>query len=168
MLNQPLPDNRHAILRRLAAERVISEKRGDRFDITNVGATLKALDNFERPVVLLAGGLSKGADLAPLVPKVREKVKSAVLIGEAAGEMERLFDGITSTVRAKSMDDAVKVATKSAAPGDVVLLSPACASMDMFRDYAERGNAFKKALKNVGRGTWDVGRKEHPTSKRTK
>jgi UDP-N-acetylmuramoylalanine--D-glutamate ligase len=116
---------------------------------TNVGATLKALDNFERPVVLIAGGLSKGADLAPLVPKVREKVKSAVLIGEAAGEMERLFDGITSTVRAKSMDDAVRVATKSAQPGDVVLLSPACASMDMFRDYAERGDAFVKAVKNL-------------------
>jgi UDP-N-acetylmuramoylalanine--D-glutamate ligase len=119
---------------------------------TNVGATLKALDNFERPVVLIAGGLSKGADLAPLVPKVREKVKSAVLIGEAAGEMERLFDGVTSTVRAKSMDDAVKVATKSAEPGDVVLLSPACASMDMFRDYAERGEAFKRSVNKLVTG----------------
>jgi UDP-N-acetylmuramoylalanine--D-glutamate ligase len=113
---------------------------------TNVGATMKALDNFERPVILIAGGLSKGADLTLLVPKVREKVKMAVLIGEAAGEMERLFYGITATARAGSMDDAVRAAAESAAPGDVVLLSPACASMDMFRDYNERGDAFKRAV----------------------
>lgn len=116
---------------------------------TNVGATLKALDNFERPVVLIAGGLAKGSDLAPLVPKVKEKVKKAVLIGEAAGEMEKLFHGVTTTVRARSMENAVRAAVDSAVPGDVVLLSPACASMDMFRDYAERGDAFKEAVNKL-------------------
>jgi UDP-N-acetylmuramoylalanine--D-glutamate ligase len=117
---------------------------------TNVGATVKALDGFDKPVVLIAGGLSKGADLTPLVPKVRKKVKSAVLIGESAGEMEELFRGATATVRAGSMEDAVRAAVESAVPGDVVLLSPACASQDMFRDYAERGDAFKQAVNKLG------------------
>jgi len=113
---------------------------------TNVGATLRALDAFERPVVLIAGGLAKGADLSPLVSSVKGKVKRAVLIGEAAGEMERLFRGVVETVRAGSMDDAVRAAVEAAVPGDVVLLSPACASQDMFRDYAERGDAFREAV----------------------
>jgi len=116
---------------------------------TNVGATLMALDSFDSPVVLIAGGQSKGADLSPLVPRVKGKVRKAILIGEAAGEMERLFEGVIATARARAMDDAVRVAAQSAQPGDVVLLSPACASLDMYKDYAERGEAFIKAVKKL-------------------
>ncbi len=116
---------------------------------TNVGATMMALGSFDMPVVLIAGGQSKGADLSPLVPMVRGKVRKAILMGEAAGEMESLFEGVIATARARTMDDAVRAAAQSAQPGDVVLLSPACASLDMYKDYAERGEAFVRAVKKL-------------------
>ena len=119
---------------------------------TNVGATAKALDGFAEPVVLIAGGIAKGSDLSALVPKVSEKVKRAILIGEAAEEMGRLFSTVTATEYAGTMEDAVKAAAKYAEPGDVVLLSPACASFDMFRDYKDRGNAFKQAVNKLVTG----------------
>lgn len=116
---------------------------------TNVGATVKALEGFERPVVLIAGGLAKGADLSPLVPAVKGKVRRAILIGEASVKMERLFSEVTETQRAGSMEEAVGMAHASAEVGDAVLLSPACASFDMFKDYADRGNAFKEAVNKL-------------------
>lgn len=116
---------------------------------TNVGATIRALEGFAEPVVLIAGGLSKGADFAPLSKYVKGKVKKLILIGEAAAEMEKVLSPYASSVRAKTMDEAVKIAMRSAEPGDVVLLSPACASMDMFKDYADRGRAFVNAVKRL-------------------
>ncbi len=116
---------------------------------TNVGATLRAINGFSRPVVLIAGGQSKGADLSQLVPAIRERVKGAVLIGEAADEMERIFSKATKTMRADDMGEAVTKAAGMAESGDVVLLSPACASLDMFKDYAERGDAFKEAVNKL-------------------
>lgn len=116
---------------------------------TNVGATVMALSGFKKPVILIAGGQAKGADLAKLVPAVRDKVKRAILMGEAAPDMERLFDGATVTERAGTMDDAVRAAAMCAEPGDVVLLSPACASFDMYKDYAERGESFKRAVEKL-------------------
>lgn len=113
---------------------------------TNVGATIRALEGFAEPVVLIAGGLSKGADFAPLIPYVRGRVKGIVLIGEAAAELEMVLRGATKISHATTMDDAVRVASQIATPGDVVLLSPACASFDMFRDYKDRGEAFVRAV----------------------
>ncbi|MFA4973790.1 MAG: UDP-N-acetylmuramoyl-L-alanine--D-glutamate ligase [bacterium] len=114
---------------------------------TNVGATVRAIEGFEEPIILIAGGLSKGCDFSDLVPAVRARVKEAVLIGEAAEEMERTLGKGIATKRASSMDEAVTIACGDAHPGDVVLLSPACASFDMFRDYADRGRAFAEAVK---------------------
>jgi UDP-N-acetylmuramoylalanine--D-glutamate ligase len=119
---------------------------------TNVGAVVRALQGFERPVVLIAGGLSKGADLSPLADKVEGKVRKAILIGEASGEMEKIFTGRTETERASSMEDAVRKSRAAAKSGDSVLLSPACASFDMFRDYAERGDAFQAAVRKLVTG----------------
>lgn len=112
---------------------------------TNVGAALAALHGLAGPLVLIAGGLSKGQDLAPLAAGSRGKVRAAVLIGAAAAELEGVFAGVCPTVRAASMDEAVAQAAVLAKRGDTVLLSPACASQDMFRDYQERGERFARA-----------------------
>jgi UDP-N-acetylmuramoylalanine--D-glutamate ligase len=99
--------------------------------------------------VLIAGGVSKGQDLGPLAAGARGKVRAAVLIGGAADELERVLAPVCKTQRANSMDDAVARAAALAVPGDTVLLSPACASQDMFRDYRERGERFASAAREL-------------------
>lgn len=116
---------------------------------TNIGATMRALEGFAEPVVLIAGGLAKGVNFDPMKITVKKHVKRLILIGEAADEMESIFGRSTKVVRASSMDHAVYEAVHAAEPGDVVLLSPACASFDMFRDYKDRGEAFVRSVKNV-------------------
>ncbi len=114
---------------------------------TNVGATVRALEAFAEPIVLIAGGRNKGADFAALAPIVRERVKQLVLIGEAADEIAAAVGGAVPTARASDMSKAVARAAAAASPGDVVLLSPACASFDQFRDYADRGRRFAEAVR---------------------
>lgn len=109
---------------------------------TNVGAAVAALEGLEGPFVLIAGGQSKGANFAPLVLHARGKLAGAVLIGEAAPELEQALSGLCPTRRASDMAQAVALATELAAPGVTVLLSPACASFDQFADYADRGEQF--------------------------
>ena len=113
---------------------------------TNVGATVAALADDDVPTLLIAGGQAKGADFAPLAAAVERRVKVAILIGEAREQLEHSLAGHTRTVLADSMEQAVALAASYAVPGDRVLLSPACASQDMFRDYAHRGNAFVAAV----------------------
>jgi UDP-N-acetylmuramoylalanine--D-glutamate ligase len=112
---------------------------------TNVGATLAALQGLDGPLVLIAGGLAKGQDLTPLAAGARGKLRAAVLIGTAAPEIEQVLTSVCPTVRAASMEDAVVRSAALARRGDTVLLSPACASQDMFRDYKERGDMFARA-----------------------
>ena len=135
---------------------LVGESRGVRYyddsKGTNIGATIRAIEAFAEPIVLIAGGLSKGVDFAPLAGKARGRVKKAILIGEAAGDLESALDGSVPFARASSMEDAVRQAGESADPGDIVLLSPACASFDMFRDYAHRGEAFVSAVKRIEKG----------------
>jgi UDP-N-acetylmuramoylalanine--D-glutamate ligase len=116
---------------------------------TNVGATLAALQGLDGPLVLIAGGLRKGQDLAPLALGGRGKLRAAVLIGASAAELDKVLQGVCPTVRAASMDDAVAQAAALARRGDTVLLSPACASQDMFRDYKERGELFARAAQEL-------------------
>jgi UDP-N-acetylmuramoylalanine--D-glutamate ligase len=116
---------------------------------TNVGATLAALHGLAGPLVLIAGGLGKGQEFAPLAVGARGKLRAAVLIGTAAPELERVLAPICPTVHAASMDDAVTRAAELAQRGDTVLLSPACASQDMFRDYHERGQVFARAAQEL-------------------
>ena len=113
---------------------------------TNVGATAAAIANLSGPLVLIAGGLGKGQDFAPLADAARGKVKAAVLIGEAAPALERVLANVCDVRRAADMREAVQAAAAAAAAGDTVLLSPACASQDMFRDYKHRGEAFAAAV----------------------
>jgi UDP-N-acetylmuramoylalanine--D-glutamate ligase len=117
---------------------------------TNVGATLAALEGMpgER-VVLIAGGQGKGQDFAPLRPALAARARAVVLMGEDAPLMEQALAGAAPLVLAADIDDAVARARELAQPGDSVLLSPACASFDMFRNYVHRGEAFVAAVLGV-------------------
>ncbi len=116
---------------------------------TNLGATLAALDGLPGPIVLLAGGQAKGADLSPLGPALRGKGRAAILFGEDAGLIEAALGDSVPVQRVTSMAEAVAAARKHAREGDVVLLSPACASLDMFRNYADRGDQFTAAVREA-------------------
>ena len=113
---------------------------------TNVASTLRALESFHEPVVLIAGGRGKGQDFAPLATAAQGRVKVAILIGEDQARLEAVLVPVTRVVRAPGMTEAVGLARRLAAPGDVVLLSPACASFDMFRDFEHRGEVFKATV----------------------
>ena len=116
---------------------------------TNVGATLAAVRGMHAPVVLIAGGEGKNQDFAPLAAAVAGKLRHAVLIGRAAGAIAEVLHGICSTERSSTLEEAVQAAARAAQPGDVVLLSPACASLDMFKDYTHRGAVFEQAVREL-------------------
>jgi len=118
---------------------------------TNASSLEVALQSFDRPVVLIAGGRDKGQDFSPLAPLVRKAVRHLVLIGEGAGAMERAWAGVPAE-RAGSMGAAVEAARRAAGEGGVVLLSPGCASFDMFRDYEDRGRRFKEEVRRLAQG----------------
>jgi UDP-N-acetylmuramoylalanine--D-glutamate ligase len=109
---------------------------------TNVGATLAALQGLDGIIVLILGGQGKGADFSPLKEAVRKNARAVVLIGEDADLISLILDGVVPEVRADSMAHAVELAANNAQPGDKVLLSPACASFDMFANYQVRGYEF--------------------------
>lgn len=113
---------------------------------TNVGAVVKSLAGFPGPVLLLAGGVDKGGDYAPLREGIRRKVSRLILFGAAKRIMAGALGGFTQTVIVEDLAAAVREAADHARPGDVVLLSPACSSFDQFRNYAERGKLFKNLV----------------------
>ncbi len=113
---------------------------------TNVGSVEKALESFI-DITLIAGGKDKGGSYSPLAPLVKERVRHLILIGEAAGRMEQELGALTDTRRAGSLEDAVRLAADLTATGGTVLMSPACSSFDMFRDYEERAERFIAAVK---------------------
>ncbi len=115
---------------------------------TNVDSTIKALQSFTEPVVLIAGGKGKGQDFGPLAEAARGRVRHAVLIGQDRGRIRAALEPAGIAVEdAESMDDAVRRAREAARVGDVVLLSPACASFDMFRNFEHRGDVFKSVAR---------------------
>lgn len=125
---------------------------------TNSKATNMALTSFKRPIVLIGGGLDRGSDYEELVPSLRERVKSVVLIGETKEKIAKAAEqaGLKQIIlvdndedAAAVLTDAVKKAAALAEPGDIVLLSPACASWDMFSSYEVRGSIFKEAVHNL-------------------
>ena len=113
---------------------------------TNVDAVAKAIDAFDKPVVLIMGGRNKGASFGNLSDLVRKKIKKLIVIGEAKYNIISELGHLAKTRSADSMKDAVFLAYTSAAPGDIVLLSPACSSFDMFNSYAHRGEVFRKSI----------------------
>ena len=126
----------------IAGVRYVDDSKG-----TNVGATLAAVAGMDGPLVLIAGGVGKGQDFTPLAAAFASKVRHVVLIGRDAPALEQALAGVCTTERAAAMADAVAAAAQAARPGDTVLLSPACASLDMFRDYGHRGDEFAAAVR---------------------
>ena len=116
---------------------------------TNVGATVAALNGMTSPVVLIAGGDGKGQDFSGLKTAAAEHARAVVLIGRDAPLIEAALGGVVAIHHARDMQDAVAIADKLAQPGDVVLLSPACASFDMFRNYEHRAEVFCQAVREV-------------------
>ena len=119
---------------------------------TNTNAAIVALNAMTKPVILIAGGYDKKEDYSEFSEVVRKKVKRMVLVGATASQIEETAEsqGYYNTVRVGDYDEAVKVASECAAPGDVVLLSPACASWDMFDNFEIRGQVFKDLVKRIG------------------
>jgi UDP-N-acetylmuramoylalanine--D-glutamate ligase len=117
---------------------------------TNVNSTYYALDSIKTPIVWIVGGVDKGNDYKSLMPMVREKVKAIVCLGMDNAKIVDTFGNVVDLmIETYAMEEAVKVAYKMAERGDTVLLSPACASFDLFQNYEDRGNQFKAAVKNL-------------------
>jgi len=120
---------------------------------TNVGASVAALSGMSQPVVLIAGGDGKGQEFSPLAQAVARHARAVVLIGRDAPLIDKvLVHSGVERMRAGSMDEAVRAAYAASRPGDAVLLSPACASYDMFRSYVQRGEAFAAAVGKLAKG----------------
>jgi len=116
---------------------------------TNVDSVWFALQAFKEPIVLFLGGRDKGNDYSRLVELVRKQVKAIVALGESADFVEQSFKGATVIKKSSSMEEAVDIARFLAQPGDVVLLSPACASFDWFKNYEHRGEVFKELVNKL-------------------
>jgi UDP-N-acetylmuramoylalanine--D-glutamate ligase len=116
---------------------------------TNVGATLAAIEGVDGQVVLIAGGDGKGADFSPLAAALQRKGHGAVLIGKDASLLEAVLQDAVPVRHADDMPQAVQLAAGMAQPGDCVLLSPACASTDMYRNFEARGEAFMQAVREL-------------------
>ena len=137
-------EHRLEFVREVGGVRFYNDSKG-----TNVGSVVRSLQSFSEPVILIAGGKDKNGDLRPLREEIRSHVKRLILIGEAKERMERELGRLTDTAMATTLEEAVVLAHQSAKKGEVVLLSPACSSFDMFKDYKERGKVFKDAVKRL-------------------
>jgi UDP-N-acetylmuramoylalanine--D-glutamate ligase len=141
-------EHRCQLVRERAGVRWYNDSKG-----TNVGATLAAIDglgaDIEGKIILIAGGVGKNADFTPLVRAVKEHTKVVVLIGESAPMLQKLFSGSTETHIAGSMEEAIAIADKLSEAGDSVLLSPACASFDMFKNFEHRGKVFTEVVQGL-------------------
>lgn len=135
-------EHRLELVRTLDGVRYVNDSKA-----TNINAVWYALDSFTMPVVLILGGRDKGNDYTELASQIREKVHTVVAIGEAAEAIKtQLRDIVPNLIESDSMKAAVKQARNKAKRGEIVLLSPACSSFDMFEDYKDRGNQFKQAV----------------------
>lgn len=134
-------EHRLEFVREINGVRYMNDSKG-----TNVGAVIKSLESFNEPLLLIAGGRDKGSDFSPLIPLIKERVKRLILIGEARDTIAGAVGNITETSFASSLQEAVSIAHREAVKGDIVLLSPACASFDMFKNFEDRGNKFKEIV----------------------
>ncbi len=121
---------------------------------TNVSSTLRALESFNDSIILIAGGRDKGSPYSPLRNLVQEKVKALVLLGEAGSKIKDGLGIYTKVYMVKNLKEAVQTSVSLSKKGDIVLLSPACSSYDMFKNYEERGREFKKLVKQLVPGGW--------------
>ena len=136
--------HRMELVREIRGIRFINDSKG-----TNVGATVKSLQSFNEPIILIAGGKDKGSDYLPLKGLIEERVKFLILIGDAKKKIAKNLNGFKNRIEADTLENAVKEGYKRAKSGDIVLLSPACASFDMFRDYEDRGEQFEEIVNRL-------------------
>jgi UDP-N-acetylmuramoylalanine--D-glutamate ligase len=131
----------------------VCEKKGVKFyddsKGTNVGAVVRAIESFDRPIILLLGGRDKEGDFQTLVPFIKKGVKEIVLFGEARQKIHDLIGNAVQTMIKATLKEAVKTAFEHSVPGDAVLLSPGCASFDEFSNYKERGDRFQEWVKQL-------------------
>jgi len=139
-------EHRLEFVREMNGVKYVNDSKG-----TNIGAVVKSLESFQEPLILIAGGRDKAGDFSVLRDLVSEKVKALVLIGEAAEKIREALGNVTDTIIAKDLRNAVEICGQRAEKGDTVLLSPACASFDMFRDFEDRGRQFKKIVMEIGK-----------------
>ncbi|MEW6616304.1 MAG: UDP-N-acetylmuramoyl-L-alanine--D-glutamate ligase [Thermodesulfobacteriota bacterium] len=116
---------------------------------TNIGAVEKALESFKQPIILIAGGRDKGTGYESLNELVKRRVKKLILIGEAREIIFKSLGSMTQSLKADTLEEAVELAWLQSSNGDVVLLSPACSSYDMFNNYEERGEVFKATVRKL-------------------
>jgi UDP-N-acetylmuramoylalanine--D-glutamate ligase len=117
---------------------------------TNINATFFAVESIDTPLVWIVGGVDKGNDYESLLPLVRKKAKAIICLGVDNEKLRNTFENVTDVfIETQSMSEAVKIAHKVAVPKDTVLLSPACASFDLFENYEDRGDQFKNAVRNL-------------------
>lgn len=138
------PAHRMALVAEIGGVRYVDDSKG-----TNIGAVAAALASCGDRVILIAGGRNKGSDFSLLAESVARHVRHLILIGEAAAQMSRQLGSLVPLTMAASMEDAVRRAAEIALAGDTVLLSPACASFDMFTSYAHRGEVFRQAVREL-------------------
>ncbi|MFY1986524.1 UDP-N-acetylmuramoyl-L-alanine--D-glutamate ligase [Achromobacter xylosoxidans] len=144
--------HRAAFVRSIGGVDYINDSKG-----TNVGATVAALEGMGQPVVLIAGGQGKGQDFSPLIPVVSRHARAVLLIGQDGPEIGRVLAATgVDCIAVESLRDAVRRAAELAQAGDVVLLSPACASLDMFRNYPHRGQVFVEEVEDLARDRGEV------------
>jgi UDP-N-acetylmuramoylalanine--D-glutamate ligase len=135
-------EHRLEMVRELDGVRYINDSKA-----TNVNAVWYALDSFQMPITLIMGGRDKGNDYTELESQLRSKVRAIVMIGEAVPKIEAQLSGVVpDLMKANSMAEAVRMARKMAKRGEIVLLSPACSSFDMFENYEQRGEVFKREV----------------------
>lgn len=139
-----LSDHRIAFVREVDGIRFYNDSKA-----TNVDAVLRALESFESGVILILGGREKGLDFAPLVPEVKARAKAVIAMGEAAGHIMETFEGVCPAYACQEMSCAVNKAVSLSDKGDVVLLSPACASFDLYANYQERGKDFARIVNAI-------------------
>ena len=136
--------HRARLLAEIDGVRYVDDSKG-----TNVGATLAAVAGFKGPLLLIAGGDGKNQDFTPLAAALAGKTRGVLTIGRDAARIEAALAGVAPIERCATLEEAVAAAARVADPGDTVLLSPACASLDMFRDYAHRGEVFAAAVRRL-------------------
>ncbi|OGQ33363.1 MAG: UDP-N-acetylmuramoylalanine--D-glutamate ligase [Deltaproteobacteria bacterium RIFCSPHIGHO2_12_FULL_43_9] len=136
--------HRMEFVRELNGVRYYNDSKG-----TNVGSTVKSVESFNEPLVLLAGGKDKGTDLSPLNSLLKQKVKALILFGEAKERMRKAWGKLIKTIVVDTLEEGVKKSRTEAKEGDIVLFSPACSSFDQFRDYKHRGECFRRYVKEL-------------------
>jgi len=139
--------HRLELVAEIAGVKYVNDSKG-----TNVGAVLKSLEGYRQGVILIAGGKDKGGDFRPLRPLVESRVKALILIGQARDAIATQLAGACPMEEAATLQDAIRRGMALGNPGDTVLLSPACASFDMFRDFEHRGEVFRQTVQDLARG----------------